>query len=182
MKRRTVLIPIDGSWFSQQILACVTEMLAPNEHHVILLRVAEEPEVTFHPVPLSMTAAWPHLTYGVAREYERTPFPASIDQLEENMRGAIEDELFQIVQYLRSEGYTVETAVRFGDPAEEIIAFAKSEPVDLIAMATHGRTGILHLVLGSVAERVMRRAEVPVLLLRPSVRGYTSIAESDMLS
>ena len=57
--------------------------------------------------------------------------------------------------------------VRFGDPAGEIANFSKTAHVDLIAMATHGRTGIRQFVLGSVAEQVLRIVDKPVLLLRP---------------
>ncbi len=52
-----------------------------------------------------------------------------------------------------------------GDPAEEIVDYAEANGADLIAVATHGRTGFRHLVLGSVTEAVTRRSKVPVLVL-----------------
>ena len=58
-------------------------------------------------------------------------------------------------------------AVRSGSPAEEIKRFAEEESVDLIAMATHGRTGLQHVLLGSVAEKVVRLSSVPVLTIKP---------------
>ncbi len=60
-----------------------------------------------------------------------------------------------------------EIVVRAGDPALEIIRAANDLDADLIVMATHGRTGIQHFLLGSVAERVVREAERPVLTVRP---------------
>ena len=60
-----------------------------------------------------------------------------------------------------------EIVVRAGDPAQEIIRAANDLDADLIVMATHGRTGIQHFLLGSVAERVVREAERPVLTVRP---------------
>jgi nucleotide-binding universal stress UspA family protein len=57
--------------------------------------------------------------------------------------------------------------VRFGHPAEEIRRFAEQENVDLIVMATHGRTGLRHMVMGSVAERVVRVSPIPVLAVKP---------------
>jgi universal stress protein A len=57
--------------------------------------------------------------------------------------------------------------VNMGVPAQTILETATSEEVDLIVMATHGRTGLGHLVLGSVAERVVRLAPCPVLTIRP---------------
>jgi nucleotide-binding universal stress UspA family protein len=54
-----------------------------------------------------------------------------------------------------------------GSPFRKIIETAEAEHVDLIVMATHGRTGLSHLVMGSVAERVIRTAPCPVLTIRP---------------
>jgi len=56
-----------------------------------------------------------------------------------------------------------------GDPAEQIIALAKERDVDLIVTATHGRSGFAHLVMGSVAEKVIRHAPCPVLVVRAGV-------------
>ncbi len=73
-------------------------------------------------------------------------------------------------QFVRSHIGTerkVVPVVRFGVPSEEIIAFAEEERMDLIVMATHGRTGLQHIVLGSVAERIVRRSHVPVLTVKP---------------
>lgn len=56
-------------------------------------------------------------------------------------------------------------AVRFGDPAEEIVREAESVGVNLVAMATHRRTGVRRLVRGSVAEKVERATTIPVLLV-----------------
>jgi universal stress protein A len=54
-----------------------------------------------------------------------------------------------------------------GSPADEIVKVAAAEHVDLIVIATHGRTGLSHLVMGSVAERVVRTAPCPVMTIRP---------------
>jgi nucleotide-binding universal stress UspA family protein len=66
---------------------------------------------------------------------------------------------------------SVETAVRWGAPAAEIVAFAASQAVDLIVIATHGRTGLSHVFLGSVAERIVREAPCPVLTIRDRAAG-----------
>jgi nucleotide-binding universal stress UspA family protein len=58
-------------------------------------------------------------------------------------------------------------AVRVGQPEQEILRFAEDEGVDLIVMATHGWTGLQHLLLGSVAEKIVRHARVPVLTVKP---------------
>lgn len=56
-----------------------------------------------------------------------------------------------------------------GDPAEEITALAKSRAADLIIMSTHGRSGLSHLVMGSVAEQILRHAPCPVFIVRAGV-------------
>jgi nucleotide-binding universal stress UspA family protein len=61
----------------------------------------------------------------------------------------------------------VETATAIGEPAHEILAFAKAQQADLVVIGTHGRTGIQHALMGSVAERVVRRSTCPVLTVRP---------------
>jgi universal stress protein A len=63
----------------------------------------------------------------------------------------------------------VELLVRTGNPSEIIVNAARELAADIIVMATHGRRGIAHLVLGSVAERVVREATVPVLTIRPEI-------------
>jgi nucleotide-binding universal stress UspA family protein len=79
---------------------------------------------------------------------------------------------------LRSEGLTVETAVRLGSPVEEILEQSMACQADLIVMTTHGRTGLARWALGSVAERVAREAAVPVLLI-PGVALTLLAAPSD---
>ena len=61
----------------------------------------------------------------------------------------------------------VEGHVWCGPPASAIVEVARTEKVDLIVMATHGRSGLEHLVLGSVVESVLRNTPAPVLVLRP---------------
>ena len=61
----------------------------------------------------------------------------------------------------------VEVATAVGEPAQEVLLFAKAQNADLIVIGTHGRTGLQHALMGSVAERVVRRATCPVLTVRP---------------
>jgi len=61
----------------------------------------------------------------------------------------------------------VETATAVGEPAHEIVAFAREQQSDLLVLGTHGRSGLSHALMGSVAERVVRKAPCPVLTVRP---------------
>jgi nucleotide-binding universal stress UspA family protein len=68
--------------------------------------------------------------------------------------------------------------VRLGNPAAEICKFVADEHVDLVVMATHGRTGLKHVLMGSVAEKVVRMSTAPVLTVKPRVvREYIIAAE-----
>ncbi|MBN2217375.1 MAG: universal stress protein [Pirellulales bacterium] len=71
-------------------------------------------------------------------------------------------------QELRRQGVDdqAQVVVRFGDPGHEIVDFAKDIDAGLIVVSSHGRTGLRHLLLGSVAERVVRLAQCPVLVLK----------------
>jgi nucleotide-binding universal stress UspA family protein len=80
-------------------------------------------------------------------------------------------ELSRLAQGFASRQLTVTTAHKFGEAAECILDHARRAKVDLIVMGTHGRTGVTRALLGSVAERVTRRAPCPVLTVPMSVRS-----------
>jgi nucleotide-binding universal stress UspA family protein len=82
------------------------------------------------------------------------------------VREAAETYLEGVAQRLSQRGRSVESMLRVGEPAQEIVAAARSSEVDLIAMTTHGRSGLGRLRFGSVAEAVLREALTPVLLVR----------------
>jgi nucleotide-binding universal stress UspA family protein len=85
---------------------------------------------------------------------------------------AAEAYLATIEAQLTKEGLNVETKVLTGRPAEAITDFAQRSEVDLIAIATHGRSGIRRWVFGSVADRVVHSSPIPILLIRP--KGFES--------
>jgi nucleotide-binding universal stress UspA family protein len=74
------------------------------------------------------------------------------------------------------EPSAVTTAVQWGSPVEAIVDYAREQHIDMIVIATHGRTGLSHVLLGSVAERIVREAPCPVLTIRNSKRA---VAASD---
>jgi nucleotide-binding universal stress UspA family protein len=81
-------------------------------------------------------------------------------------RGEAARYLDAVRRRLERRGIPARIVVRAGDPAQEILDYARSREMDLIAMSTHGRTGLRRAVFGSVAEAVGRQALVPVLLVR----------------
>ncbi len=132
-----ILVPLDGSTPAEAILPDVLELATLHRAEVMLLRVA-----LAHRFP------------GVNQT------DAQVHAVEE-----AETYLADVERRVAAGGIKVSRAVRYGQAAEEILDHAQSRSADLIAMSTHGRSGIRRWVLGSVAEAVLRAAPVPVLLL-----------------
>jgi nucleotide-binding universal stress UspA family protein len=134
---KPIVAPVDLSEASDRALAFAREMSTePNQ--IVALHVG-----------LPYTAVEP-------------PYMDLID--EQGRRKELEESVRQRFEGDKYAGIRVE--VRFGDPGTEITAFAKEVGAGLIVMPSHGRTGLAHLLVGSVAERVVRFAPCPVLVLR----------------
>ena len=140
---KRVLVALDGSTSSEAMLRFVLEIAGPLDMTVHLLRVVE---------PLTPT---------IAGDLSGP----TIDDVEVRRRDA-EEYLVPIAAALRARGVATAWSVRSGRPEDEILAAAAESGVEMIAMATHGRTGFGRLLFGSVAEAVLRRATVPVFLMR----------------
>lgn len=167
MPTRNVLIPLDGSALSRTIIPHVRRLLHPSDNALILLRVTDRPEGLIALPPRSVSPLWPVPMYASARDVELARHPIYASQVWESVCAMLEDELVPVVHELKEAHFCVAVAIKFGDPVEEIVRFVADEGVDLVAMATHGRTGLRRLVLGSVADGVLHRLQVPVLLVRP---------------
>jgi nucleotide-binding universal stress UspA family protein len=172
-----LLIPLDGSSFSHHVLYHIRRFFDPQQYRVTLLRVAE-PQETVHVSPPRVSGAyhWIGSSYDTVYSAQST-HPVYVDQLEHNLEATLQQELRPALQLLESDGFIVSTIVRFGDPAEEIIRVVATTSADLVAMATHGRTGLPRLVMGSVAEHVLHSLSIPVMLIRP-VNQPTAVLEA----
>ncbi|HKI31043.1 MAG TPA: universal stress protein [Gemmataceae bacterium] len=84
----------------------------------------------------------------------------------EQMTAAVHEALQRIVRENDLGRFTVHCDVREGTPFYEIIQYAKESDIDLIIMGTHGHTGLVHVLLGSVTEKVVRKSPCPVLTIR----------------
>ena len=92
-------------------------------------------------------------------------------QLFEQGRKWVEDEIEKWASAARVQGITVRTIVRTGSAQEEIVNLATDERAELIIIGTHGRTGLNRLLLGSIADRVIRFSPCPVLTVRTPLAG-----------
>lgn len=150
---RNTLITLDGSPLAEQILPHATALGALAGGRFTLARVVSPMVVTgYAPTPegmLTESAHGPEL---------------------ETLIADAEEYLARAAAPLRERGLSVETQVVVElQPAVGILDFARENAADLIAMATHGRTGFSRLVLGSVADKVLRGTTAPVLLFRPQI-------------
>ena len=74
--------------------------------------------------------------------------------------------LQDLAERLEADGLEISTFVRVGKPVDEILRFCREHEADVIVMGTHGRTGLAHLIAGSVAERIVRGSSIPVMTIR----------------
>ena len=84
-----------------------------------------------------------------------------------DLMGILHERLTEMANRVRKQDVEVETILTMGVPFVEIVRLAKRKDIGLIVIATHGRSGLSHLVIGSTAERVVRKAPCPVLSVKP---------------
>jgi nucleotide-binding universal stress UspA family protein len=152
-----ILIPLDGSTLAEQILEPTLALGKLWEAEYTLVRIIKPP-VLGQPDPDGLAVAY-HLDEVVVRE---------LTALHEADRKAAWGYLTDMAELLRRQGLKVQTRLLVHDQAAPaILEEARTLPADLIALATHGRSGLPRLFLGSVADKVIRAAGVPVLVQRP---------------
>jgi nucleotide-binding universal stress UspA family protein len=144
---RTIIVPLDGSGLAEKALPTVIGLAKPLKLEVQLVRAYTPAAETYI------------IADGVIAQ--------STAQFNENIKSEAETYLDGKVQALRAEGLdnVISTAV-LGDAATEIIDFAVRTENNLVAMSTHGRSGVGRWLLGSVAEKVVQHSQDPVLLIR----------------
>jgi len=150
---RKVLCAVDFSPSTKMTIETARQLAEANKGTVVLL----------HVVPMPVEAIGQPL-------------------MVEPLSGA-EDDARRRLNRIASEGLTnaYEIVVVTGDPAASIIEAAEEHAADLIVMATHGRTGLSHFFLGSVAERVVRESPVPVMTVRAPSEKHRLLSQSVLL-
>jgi nucleotide-binding universal stress UspA family protein len=140
-----ILVPLDGSLLARAALD-VAIHIADFTCEITLVTVIQEPEIPSYPTtPVTMSP-----------EYYPT-----LPMLERDSKRYLEE----IAESLRLNGYQVSTRVEVGEAADGITQAANALHVDMIVMSTHGRTGMKRWLFGSVANRVLKTAQRPVLLV-----------------
>jgi len=140
---KKILVTLDGSELAKTALDQAEKLAKNFDAEIILFQV-----VPFMPIYGSPELVTPLI-------------------VDEKQKEAAEKYLANLAEDLKKRGLRVAAMVRTGQQvAVEILDFAKEDGVDLIVMCTHGRSGISRWVLGSVALKVLARAETPILLIR----------------
>lgn len=150
---KRVMVPLDGSRLAEGILPFILQIAGPLDLEVVLVRVVQ-----------------PILSPALAGAGA-----VVVDDVPARLREAREY-LAPVAADLRGRGVRVTTDARHGEPVTELVAAARDAGADLIAMTTHGRSGLGRLLFGSVAEAVLRQANVPVLMMRLTGRQASSAA------
>jgi nucleotide-binding universal stress UspA family protein len=148
---RSILVPIDFSPVSRLVVAHAVSLARRFEASAHVIHTWELPPPLRPDLTVWTGDIRPSLELEAREESKRT------------LRALLDDPEFHL------QGLTSE--ILHGHPYEQIIATAEARKCDLIVMGTHGRTGVSHLLMGSVAEKVMRHARCPVLTLRSPPAG-----------
>jgi len=134
-----ILVPVENRETDKTILRHIRQLAKLTQAKLTLVHVAD---------------GW------AARNYERFELQESEEMKQDRQY------LAELSRELQAEGYEVNTILAMGDPATEIIKLARAEPIDLIAMSTHGHRLVGDFLLGSTADKVRHEVDVPVLLLK----------------
>ncbi|MCY3661035.1 MAG: universal stress protein [Caldilineaceae bacterium] len=141
----TIVVPLDGSELAQRALPYVGRLARILSMEVLLARVVRTENPT----------------------YTETDLGFRVPAFREEVNWEATEYLEQIAQRLRDKGLTVRSQVLTGSAAQALVNLAHETPRNLIAMTTHGRTGLSRWMMGSVASTLVRRSGDPVLVIRP---------------
>ncbi len=146
---KKILCPVDFSEFTKDVIAYAADISKQYGAELHVLHVI------------------PNLTYFTP--YESFLTPENLVAIEKNIQDEVDRDFGKI---LKNVDIDVKKAVRTGVAFVEIIDYAKAEGIDLIVMGTHGRSGIEHILIGNVAEKVVRKSPCPVMTIRPKGKGF----------
>jgi nucleotide-binding universal stress UspA family protein len=140
MNVKTILVPLDGSLMAEAALGPAADLARITGAKLVLLRAGQTHTLTM-----------------------ADPVNAQVDVMQEAQ------EYLEVVRKRLDEAgdLSVESSAWYGPAVESIVDAARCRAADLIVMSSHGRSGVSRLVMGSVAESVLRATTVPILLIRP---------------
>ncbi len=162
---KTILVPHDFSSSANHALAIARDEAKAHGAKLLLLHVIELPLV----IPWNTVIVPQDSTTAIGAASNSVVVPGAVTGPISMRDYAIQEgekHLADLAARVGKDGVSAETFIRSGKAEDEILKFAAERGVDLIAMGTAGRTGLAHLLIGSVAERVVRMSKCAVLTIR----------------
>ncbi len=153
-----ILVPLDGSRFSTRAVLYAIEVAKRFDAHIILMQVVKP--ATLVPIVTVSDMGSP-VAIEMAVEVARRQDKRNITYAKRYLRRKLRE--------ITSQGIKGSYQVVSGDAAVSIMELCKKEHIALVAMTTHGKGGIRRAIMGSVADKVIRSSEVPVLVIRPKI-------------
>ncbi len=147
-----ILVCLDGSELAEQILPYAKQQALSFKSDVVLLHVAPEPLIVMPGVPGA--PGYPIQT------------DALVEQSKQDMVRS-KKYLNRLAASFQDAGLNVECVILEGPAGESIVRYANENKINLIAIATHGRSGLRRAILGSVADFVLRESGLPILVIKP---------------
>jgi universal stress protein A len=146
---KKIVCPVDFSEFTDEILNCAVDIAKKYNAELHLIHII------------------PNLNYFTP--YESFLTPENLIAIERNIEKEVDKDFDKIT---KTVDMSVKKVVKTGVTFVEIIDYIKTEGIDLVVMGTHGRSAIEHILIGSVAEKVVRKSPCPVLTIRPKGKEF----------
>jgi nucleotide-binding universal stress UspA family protein len=145
---KNILVPTDFSKFADAALKKAVDIATQYDTKIYLLHVIDE--------QIKQCAVDYCLSYEVVKQLEKESVKASTDKLQKEAEAIIKEKKIKVI-----------FDVKNGVPSEVILSEQKAKKIDLIVIASHGKTGILKQLMGSVADKVVKGSKCPVMVVKP---------------
>ena len=145
---KNILVPTDFSKYANAALKKAVDIATQHDTEIYLLHVINE--------QIQQRAYDYFFSYEVVKQLEKEGVKASRDKLKEEDEGIIKEKKIKVI-----------FDVKNGVPSEVILSEQKAKKIDLIVIASHGKTGLLKQLMGSVADKVVKGAKCPVMVVKP---------------
>jgi nucleotide-binding universal stress UspA family protein len=145
---KNILVPTDFSKYADAALKKAVDIAIQHDTNIYLLHVIDE--------QIKQCAVDYCLSYEVVKQLEKESVKASTDKLQKEAAAIIKEKKIKVI-----------FDVKNGVPSEVILSEQKAKKIDLIVIASHGKTGLLKQLMGSVADKVVKGAKCPVIVIKP---------------
>ena len=152
---KKIMVPLDGSKLAECVLPHVDAFVTGSKAEtIIFVRVIEPAPARYSEISSTTN---PH-------EYEN--IRKEVEKIEEERKLSAKSYLNEVISRVKQNGINLKAYVLVGPVADKLVDYVEANEIDLVLIATHGRSGISRWVRGSIADRVLRSARAPVLMVR----------------